>query len=444
MSKTPISVLLTFFCLIVSAVLLVCTLPANPEDPKNAQFNAVFTTSDGRINPHSVIDTVGKKLKIGVALTLPANFDSIHLVVSKEGETEFETTFKGYSATKRADTVWTEYVFNSVGIRTALFTPYTSLDRPAINANIEIVSPAHAANIAPRWSIDTLSISLNDTASYSLKLSDICSDMNGDAVTYTLLPGTPAGDTVTGAIYTFTASSAACGTHHVTVSACDPDGAADTLVIKLTIAHSAVDTVPPSITLISPATESAVSIADSVTIAVICTDASGIASVDAVMDDNKFPASFTGGQYKMIVNGLKKGIDNTIVIAAVDASANANKATKTIIVTFNQPCHVIYDGNGNTGGTVPVDDDRYENGAIVTVKGNTGKLEKSGFTFTGWNTVADGSGIEYKAGLPLSWEPTALRSMHNGPSGGLQSPISATAAPMAMSLIRHSLIPVPS
>lgn len=60
---------------------------------------------------------------------------------------------------------------------------------------------------------------------------------------------------------------------------------------------------------------------------------------------------------------------------------------------------VTYDGNGNTGGAVPVDaSSPYVAGATVTVLGNTGSLVRDGFTFNGWNTAADGSGDSYVAG----------------------------------------------
>ena len=34
----------------------------------------------------------------------------------------------------------------------------------------------------------------------------------------------------------------------------------------------------------------------------------------------------------------------------------------------------------------------------ATILGNTGNLVKTGYTFAGWNTEANGSGTEYKAG----------------------------------------------
>ena len=59
---------------------------------------------------------------------------------------------------------------------------------------------------------------------------------------------------------------------------------------------------------------------------------------------------------------------------------------------------VTYDGNNKTSGSVPTDSNSpYEENDEVTVLGNTGSLARTGFTFNGWNTAADGSGIHYDA-----------------------------------------------
>jgi uncharacterized repeat protein (TIGR02543 family)/uncharacterized repeat protein (TIGR01451 family) len=56
---------------------------------------------------------------------------------------------------------------------------------------------------------------------------------------------------------------------------------------------------------------------------------------------------------------------------------------------------VTYFGNGNTGGTAPVDSDSpYANGSTVTVL-TDGTLVDAGFTFAGWNTQAGGGGTSY-------------------------------------------------
>ena len=63
----------------------------------------------------------------------------------------------------------------------------------------------------------------------------------------------------------------------------------------------------------------------------------------------------------------------------------------SVISTFT----ITYNGNTNTGGTAPTDSETYEQGETVTVLGNTGNLVKVGYTFEGWNTQADGRGIDY-------------------------------------------------
>ena len=63
---------------------------------------------------------------------------------------------------------------------------------------------------------------------------------------------------------------------------------------------------------------------------------------------------------------------------------------------------VTYNGNGSTSGSVPVDNTEYEKDDQVTVLGNTGNLAKTGHTFNGWNTKADGTGTPYTAGATFT------------------------------------------
>ncbi|MBN2158606.1 MAG: InlB B-repeat-containing protein [Spirochaetes bacterium] len=100
---------------------------------------------------------------------------------------------------------------------------------------------------------------------------------------------------------------------------------------------------------------------------------------------------------------------------------------------------VTYDGNENTDGDVPVDPNIYDKGDTVTVLGNTDGLIKTGATFSGWNTEADGSGTTYTQGqtftmgaadavLYAQWtnEPTCTVTYDgNGNSGG-EAPVDNT------------------
>ena len=66
----------------------------------------------------------------------------------------------------------------------------------------------------------------------------------------------------------------------------------------------------------------------------------------------------------------------------------------------NEKYTLSYDGNDSTGGTAPVSAEYYE-GQSVTVSGK-GDLVKTGQTFDGWNTKANGSGTNYAAGSSIT------------------------------------------
>lgn len=58
---------------------------------------------------------------------------------------------------------------------------------------------------------------------------------------------------------------------------------------------------------------------------------------------------------------------------------------------------LYYYGNGNTSGTVPVDEKSYNYGESAIVLGK-GDLKRTGADFRWWNTKADGSGTIYQPG----------------------------------------------
>lgn len=87
---------------------------------------------------------------------------------------------------------------------------------------------------------------------------------------------------------------------------------------------------------------------------------------------------------------------------------------------LNSKLLVVYDGNGNTSGSVPSEAQLYAMDSTVTVLGNTGNFAKSGFSFAGWNTQADGKGTNYKAGesLKLTEHVTLYAKWTDNNSGG--------------------------
>lgn len=79
-----------------------------------------------------------------------------------------------------------------------------------------------------------------------------------------------------------------------------------------------------------------------------------------------------------------------LLVAVLVTSCGGGGGVTTYTITYN--------GNGNTGGSVPIDLTNYEQGQTVTVLGNTGNLVNTGFFFQEWNTQANGSGTFYIPG----------------------------------------------
>jgi uncharacterized repeat protein (TIGR02543 family) len=80
---------------------------------------------------------------------------------------------------------------------------------------------------------------------------------------------------------------------------------------------------------------------------------------------------------------------------------------------------IIYDGNGNTSGVTPPTQNGVAGGSVTVQNQNT--LVKSGYTFVGWNTLANGSGTSYGVGASLtipSSNLTLFAKWNQNPSGG--------------------------
>jgi hypothetical protein len=93
---------------------------------------------------------------------------------------------------------------------------------------------------------------------------------------------------------------------------------------------------------------------------------------------------------------------NIVTITAKDSSASGNTNTRNLYFNYTTPTPpftVTYNGNTNTAGAPPIDPGKYEIGAAVTVKDNTGNMVKVGYTFIGWNTATNGSGTAYASGV---------------------------------------------
>ena len=101
-------------------------------------------------------------------------------------------------------------------------------------------------------------------------------------------------------------------------------------------------------------------------------------------------STFTGWNTAANGTGTHYNIGATYDLTA-DVTLYAEWATSTYTVT--------YDGNGNGGGSVPSSQTGNGNLSLAT---NSGTLTNSGFTFTGWNTAADGTGTHYATGATFN------------------------------------------
>ncbi len=157
----------------------------------------------------------------------------------------------------------------------------------------------------------------------------------------------------------------------------------------------AADTTKPVISSLSP--QDGFASSDSLlSVSFIVTDESGILKVvvnesSVVSNDSVFQDTLK----------LSPGV-NTITIIATDASYHKNSDTLKASYMFTPSSYkIIYNGNGHTSGTVPVDTNTYGTGSTVSVIGNTGALVKTGNAFSGWNTKVDGTGASYASGDTL-------------------------------------------
>jgi len=100
------------------------------------------------------------------------------------------------------------------------------------------------------------------------------------------------------------------------------------------------------------------------------------------------------------IGALSDGTAYIFKIQTQDSSNNLSTGTTvTVTPAPNTNRHVAYSGNGNTGGSPPVDAASYATGSsVITVLANSGSLQKTGFVFKGWNDQADGGGNNYAPG----------------------------------------------
>ena len=83
---------------------------------------------------------------------------------------------------------------------------------------------------------------------------------------------------------------------------------------------------------------------------------------------------------------------------AAGATAQTFVANTTLYAKWTANTYsIIYDSNNATSGTVPTSQSYTSGGSALTLPGNSGSLARIGYTFSDWNTAADGTGTTYTA-----------------------------------------------
>jgi uncharacterized repeat protein (TIGR02543 family) len=105
---------------------------------------------------------------------------------------------------------------------------------------------------------------------------------------------------------------------------------------------------------------------------------------------------FTNGSNTF--GGWNTAFDGTGIYYPQGSNLTMPYANTTLWAQWYNPAgtnyQVIYDGNTSTSGTAPATVN-YKSGQGVGISDNTGSLAKTGSTFYGWNTSANGSGTAY-------------------------------------------------
>ncbi|MEI7902040.1 MAG: autotransporter-associated beta strand repeat-containing protein, partial [bacterium] len=106
---------------------------------------------------------------------------------------------------------------------------------------------------------------------------------------------------------------------------------------------------------------------------------------------------YMNGQYAVVTADFVA--DETGYHFFPEASSGGGTQINAVQILEVSGFAVTYNGNGNTGGTVPVDGSSpYASNVVVTVLGNINGLVRVGGSFTNWNTTATGTGTGYNSG----------------------------------------------
>ena len=282
---------------------------------------------------------------------------------------------------------------------------------PAVSvavSNIDTVAPTAPVNLVAQGSRGTISLAWG------------ASSDNSGSVVYNVyrsptpdVEATPANWIARAPAPSYVDEGVAAATYYYVVIAQDPTGNISQPSNEAS-ATALADTTKPTVSLIAPSHEAAVS--GTVPVTAIADDDSGIAGVQFFLDGATLGTEVTAAPYVFAWNtGLIANGPHTLTARARDLSGNTvMSAAITVTVANTAPTGLVaaYSFNEGAGGTVQ---DASGNGHIGTVSGATwlaAGVYGGALSFDGVNdlvTVADSPSLDLTAGMTLeAWvKPTA-------------------------------------
>ena len=127
---------------------------------------------------------------------------------------------------------------------------------------------------------------------------------------------------------------------------------------------------------------------------------------DGVKDDSKTKTYSVknGSTFNAADHAADSTFDNCHYVSVDRTSWKVpDEGTYASVYYETNELNVMYEGNGNTGGSTDGSPVKY--GSTVTIAGNG--FTKTGHSFNGWNTSADGTGTSYPAGSTFVSKPSA-------------------------------------
>ncbi len=108
-------------------------------------------------------------------------------------------------------------------------------------------------------------------------------------------------------------------------------------------------------------------------------------------------ASYSGTRSGYTLNGWNSAANGSGTNYQVGDAKSGLTANLPLYAQWDST--ITYDSNTATTGTVPNPTTAKSSAAVTTLATNSGTLARTGYTFSGWNTLANGAGNYYAAGL---------------------------------------------